>query len=120
MTTRSLIVRLLSTEAQIDFSSLRKGFLPMSDYRKLQTAADRLTNANIWIDDSGALDILESTFDFLGLKVLGYREVPVDPSALGRSPGPEGFGAAQVVGWHDGELAAGADGRRGGTAVVVD
>ncbi len=59
MTTRSLIIRLLSTEAQIDFSSLRKGFLPMSDYRKLQTAADRLTNCDIWIDDSGALDILE-------------------------------------------------------------
>ncbi len=59
MTTRSLIIRLLSTEAKIDFSSLRKGFLPMSDYRKLQTAADRLTRADIWIDDSGALDILE-------------------------------------------------------------
>jgi len=59
MTTRSLIVRLLSTEAQINFASLRKGFLPMSDYRKLQVAADRLSQANIWIDDSGALDILE-------------------------------------------------------------
>ncbi len=59
MTTRSLIVRLLSTEAQINFSSLRKGFLPMSDYRKLQVAADKLSQANIWIDDSGALDILE-------------------------------------------------------------
>jgi replicative DNA helicase len=59
MTTRSLIIRLLSSEAAIDFSSLRKGFLPMTDYRRLQTAADKLTNAEIWIDDSGALDILE-------------------------------------------------------------
>ena len=59
MTTRSLIIRLLSSEAAIDFSSLRKGFLPMTDYRRLQTAADKLTGADIWIDDSGSLDILE-------------------------------------------------------------
>jgi replicative DNA helicase len=59
MTTRSLIIRLLSSEAAIDFSSLRKGFLPMTDYRRLQTAADKLTAAEIWIDDSGSLDILE-------------------------------------------------------------
>ena len=59
MTTRSLIIRLLSSEAAIDFSSLRKGFLPMTDYRRLQTAADKLTDAEIWIDDSGSLDILE-------------------------------------------------------------
>jgi replicative DNA helicase len=59
MTTRSLIIRLLSSEAAIDFSSLRKGFLPMTDYRRLQSAADKLTAADIWIDDSGALDILE-------------------------------------------------------------
>ena len=59
MTTRSLIIRLLSSEAAIDFSSLRKGFLPMTDYRRLQSAADKLTGAEIWIDDSGSLDILE-------------------------------------------------------------
>ncbi len=59
MTTRSLIVRLLSSEARIDFSSLRKGFLPMADYRRLQEAADRLSQANIWIDDSGSASILE-------------------------------------------------------------
>jgi len=59
MTTRSLIIRLLSSEARIDFSSLRKGFLPMADYRRLQEAADRLSHANIWIDDSGSASILE-------------------------------------------------------------
>jgi replicative DNA helicase len=59
MTTRSLIIRLLSSEARIDFSSLRKGFLPMADYRRLQEAADRLSHAQIWIDDSGSASILE-------------------------------------------------------------
>ncbi len=59
MTTRSLIIRLLSSEAAIDFSSLRKGYLPLSDYRRLQDAADRLSGASIWIDDSGSVTILE-------------------------------------------------------------
>jgi replicative DNA helicase len=59
MTTRSLIIRMLSSEAMIDFSSLRKGFLPMADYRRLQEAADRLSHAKLWIDDSGSVSILE-------------------------------------------------------------
>jgi replicative DNA helicase len=59
MTTRSLVIRLLSSEAKIDFSSLRKGFLPMADYRRLQDAADKLLRADIWIDDSGSATILE-------------------------------------------------------------
>jgi replicative DNA helicase len=59
MTTRSLIIRMLASEARIDFSSLRKGFLPMADYARLQRAADSLSHANVWIDDSGSLSILE-------------------------------------------------------------
>ena len=42
------------------------------------------------------------------------------PAALSRPPGPEGFGAAQVVGWHQGRLEAAADARRGGSAAVLD
>jgi gamma-glutamyltranspeptidase / glutathione hydrolase len=41
------------------------------------------------------------------------------PDAGERPSGPEGYGAVQVVGWHDGELMAGADPRRGGVAEVV-
>ncbi len=42
------------------------------------------------------------------------------PDALDKNPGPEGFGAAQMVAWHQGRLLAGADGRRGGHAAVLD
>lgn len=42
------------------------------------------------------------------------------PAALDRNPGPEGFGAAQLVAWHQGRLLAGADPRRGGHAAVID
>ena len=49
----------------------------------------------------------------------GHPLVATMPEAAERPAGPEGYGAAQVVGWHDGELAAGADPRRGGVAEVV-
>jgi len=42
------------------------------------------------------------------------------PDALNKNPGPEGFGAAQMIGWHEGELQAGADARRGGHAVLIE
>jgi replicative DNA helicase len=59
MTTRSLILRLLASEAEIDFSTLRKGFLANSSYRRLTEAGDRLSRAEIWVDDSGMATILE-------------------------------------------------------------
>jgi replicative DNA helicase len=59
MTTRSLILRLLASEAAIDFSTLRRGFLPRHDYQRLTQMGDRLSNAKLWIDDSGSLTIFE-------------------------------------------------------------
>lgn len=50
----------------------------------------------------------------------GHPLVTDFPAALAKNPGPEGFGAAQMIAWHDGRLAAGADQRRGGSAVVLD
>ncbi len=58
MTSRSLVLRLLSGEAQVDFSNFRR-FHSSSDYRMLQEAAGRLTNAQICIDDSGMITGLE-------------------------------------------------------------
>ena len=59
MTTRSLILRLLASEAKIDFSTLRRGFLPKSAYERLTEAGAKLSRAEIWIDDSGTATILE-------------------------------------------------------------
>ena len=59
MTTRSLILRMLASEASIDFSTLRKGFLARHDYQRLTQAGDRLSRAEFWIDDSGSITILE-------------------------------------------------------------
>ncbi|CAN5587421.1 gamma-glutamyltransferase family protein [soil metagenome] len=50
----------------------------------------------------------------------GHPLAALYPDALNKNPGPEGFGAAQMIGWHDGELCAGADARRGGHAIVIE
>lgn len=59
MTTRSLILRMLASESSIDFSTLRKGFLARHDYQRLIQAGDKLSEAEVWIDDSGSATILE-------------------------------------------------------------
>lgn len=59
MTTRALVLRLLAAEAQVDASSFRTGFISVNDYGRLSSAASRLSEASLWIDDSGALGVLE-------------------------------------------------------------
>jgi replicative DNA helicase len=59
MTTRALVLRLLSAEARVDFSNLRKGYLPMEEFKRLTAAGDRLSQAALWIDDAADATILE-------------------------------------------------------------
>jgi replicative DNA helicase len=59
MTKRALALRLLASEASIDFSSVRKGFGRPDDLGKLTQAGGKLADASIWIDDSGTITILE-------------------------------------------------------------
>jgi len=59
MTKRAPALRLLASEASIDFSGFRKGFGRADDLKKLTDAGGKLAEANIWIDDSGLITILE-------------------------------------------------------------
>jgi replicative DNA helicase len=59
MTAQALVIRLLSAEAEVDQSKFRTGFITSHEYRKLQDAAGRLSQADLWIDDSGAVTVLE-------------------------------------------------------------
>jgi len=59
MTKRALALRLLASEARVDFSSFRRGFGSVSDHTRLVAAGGTLANANIRIDDSGMITILE-------------------------------------------------------------
>lgn len=59
MTKRALALRLLASEASIDFSGFRKGYGRADDLSKLTRAGGKLADADIWIDDSGLITILE-------------------------------------------------------------
>lgn len=52
MSKEQLVLRLLCSEARVDSARARKGFLEGDDFRKLAQAAGRLTDAQIFIDDS--------------------------------------------------------------------
>ena len=61
MTKRSLILRLLSSEARVNFTNFRKGYGSAEAFEKLQRAANELHDAQIWMDDSGTITIREIT-----------------------------------------------------------
>jgi replicative DNA helicase len=59
MTTRSLVMRMLSSEAQVDFGLFRSGLISTDAHSRLMASAGRLAEANLWIDDTGAASVLE-------------------------------------------------------------
>ncbi len=59
MTTRSLVMRMLSSESQVDFGLFRSGLISTDAHSRLMAAAGRLAEAGLWIDDTGAASVLE-------------------------------------------------------------
>ncbi len=59
MSKESLVERLLCCEARVDSTRLRGGFLEQRDWINITKAASRISEAPIWIDDSGAPSLLE-------------------------------------------------------------
>jgi replicative DNA helicase len=59
MSKESLVQRMLCSEGRIDSARLRGGFLGEEDWPKLARAAGRLSEAPVWIDDSGSISVLE-------------------------------------------------------------
>lgn len=59
MSKESLVTRMLCSEGRIDSSRLRGGFLSDEDWPKLGRAAGRISEAPIYIDDTGAISVLE-------------------------------------------------------------
>ncbi len=54
-----LVQRILCSEAQVDNSKLRTGFLADEDWRKLARAMGGLSEAPIFVDDSATLSLIE-------------------------------------------------------------
>ena len=59
MTKRSLVLRLLASEAKVNFTNFRKGYGNAEAYRRIQAAANTLSGASLWMDDTGTITILE-------------------------------------------------------------
>jgi replicative DNA helicase len=53
------VLRLLSAEAEVDFSAFRSGLIALEAHARLVAAAGNLANSQIYIDDSGAPTVLE-------------------------------------------------------------
>ncbi len=59
MAKEQLVIRMLCAEARVDSHKLRSGFLAKSDWPRLTTAAGRLSEAPIFIDDAAGTSVLE-------------------------------------------------------------
>ncbi len=59
MAKEQLVQRLICMEGRIDSSRLRSGFLASAEYSKIQGAADTLSRAKIFIDDTANISLLE-------------------------------------------------------------
>ena len=59
MSKEQLVIRMLCSEAHVEGTRLRTGYLNESDWPKLTIAAGNLSEAPIYIDDTAALSVLE-------------------------------------------------------------
>jgi replicative DNA helicase len=59
MSAEALVLRMMCSIARVNLRSIREGFMSESDFPKLTSAAGRLANAPLFIDDSAALSILQ-------------------------------------------------------------
>jgi len=59
MAREQLVLRMLCSEARVDNSKVRAGYLGERDFPKLANAAGRLHEALIYIDDTPAISVLE-------------------------------------------------------------
>jgi len=88
MAKEQLAFRLLCAEAMVNASSIRKGFIQKEDWHKLTSAASRLTDAPIFIDDSSSISVLELRAKARRLKMEhGLSLVVVDYLQLMRGRG---------------------------------
>ncbi len=69
MSTNQLVMRLLCAEAKVDAHAVRTGRLPEEEWKRLSISAGRLTNAQIFVDDTASLGILELRAKARRLKV---------------------------------------------------
>ena len=87
MSSQQLVQRLLCSRARVNLQKVRDGFLAERDFPSLTTAASKLAEAKIFIDDSAGLSILELRAKARRLKAQqDVQLVIIDYLQLLRSP----------------------------------
>ena len=59
MAKEQLVMRMLSSESQIDLQKVRRGFVSDREFERMKLAAEKLSQAKIFIDESPALTVME-------------------------------------------------------------
>jgi replicative DNA helicase len=59
MSAESLVLRMMCSIARVNLRSIREGFMSESDFPKLTSAAGKLANSKLFIDDTAGLSILQ-------------------------------------------------------------
>jgi len=83
MAREQLVTRLICSDARVDSSRVRSGFIDEDEWMRLTDSADRLSSAPIFIDDTPQLDIFEvrakcrrlKITQGLGLVVIDYLQL---------------------------------------------
>ncbi len=92
MSEQQLVIRLISMEAKVSAQALRTGKLRDEDWRNIPRAADKLSSARIFIDDSAATSILElrakarrlKSEHNIGMVIIDYLQLIHSPKASER------------------------------------
>src|SRR5512145_3337940 len=90
MSAQQLVQRMLCSEAKVDSQAVRTGYLTSADWHRLTAAAGRLAEAQIFIDDSAGLTVLEARAKARRLKAEhGLDLIVIDYLQLMRGRSPE-------------------------------
>jgi len=86
MSSQQLVQRLLCSRARVNLQKVRDGFLSERDFPNLTTAAAKLADSQIYIDDTAALSILDLRAKARRLKQMyGIKLIVIDYLQLLRS-----------------------------------
>lgn len=83
MSKEQLVIRMLCSEGRINSGRMRTGFLTEEDWPKLARAAGKLSEAPVFIDDTGSISVLEvrskcrrlAAESGLGLVIVDYLQL---------------------------------------------
>lgn len=59
MSSRSLVMRMIASRSRVNLRSIQQGFMSERDFPKLTSAAGRMSNAPLYIDDTAGLTIMQ-------------------------------------------------------------